>query len=270
MNVNEVAIKPSIQHFRLVAETEEKIKSFVESFIKSKLMGLDELLAEEKMKWIFFGTRSISVKSLPEDLAKKLDIYHYKNERVYFIYPTTLGGFPRYVNGGLFNLRCWISDPRRFKGSHKKEVLKAIDDGIIIPIRKADYVDPGWGNRYYFKQEDYIKKYKINLDWFEKKFSEDVEFFKEAARSEMRINSESRYHGVKYVVNKYGQPINVMEEGRGSYYSKTSTSKIEVDRKKGQLRLITDYIDCRCAILIDIKTNSLVGIKKEPVNNQIL
>ena len=267
--MNEVAIKPSIQHFRLVAETEEIIKSFVESFIKSKLMGLDELLAEEKMRWILFEARSMSAKRFPKDLAKKLDIYHYKNGRVYFIYPT-LGGFPRDVNGGLYNLSYWISDSRRFKGSHKKEVLKAIDDGIIIPIRKADYIDPGWGNRYCFKQEDYIKKYKINLDWFEKKFSEDIEFFKEAARAEMRIDSESRHHRVKYVVNKYGQPINVMEEGRGFYYSKTSASKIEVDRKKGQLRLITNYIDCRCAILIDIKTNSLVGIKKEPIHNQIL
>ena len=45
--MNEVAIKPSIQHFRLVAETEEKIKSFVESFIKSKLIGLEDLLSEE-------------------------------------------------------------------------------------------------------------------------------------------------------------------------------------------------------------------------------
>ena len=263
--MNEVAIKPSIQHFRLVAETEEKIRSFVESFIKSKLMGLDELLAEEKMRWIFFGTRAMSVKWLPEDLANKLNIYHYKNGRVYFIYPITLDGFSKHVNGDIYNLRCWISDLRRFKGPHKKEVLKAINDGIIIPIRKADYVDPGWGSRYYFKQEDYIKKYKINLDWFEKKFSEDIEFFKEVARTEIRTNGDHR----KYVVNKYGQPINVMEEERGPYYSK-STSKIEVDREKGQLRLITDYLDCRCAILIDIKTNSLVEIKKEPIHNQIL
>ena len=57
--MNEVAIKPSIQHFRLVAETEEKIRSFVESFIKSKVIGVEDLLAEERTRWLVFRTREI-------------------------------------------------------------------------------------------------------------------------------------------------------------------------------------------------------------------
>jgi hypothetical protein len=269
--MNEIAIKPSIQHFRLVAETEERIRSFVESFIKSKVIGVEDLLAEERTRWLVFRTRGISIKCLPKELVEKLDLYHYKNGRVYFIYPSLidLNNNYRYnqieAENRLIDLYDWIKIIQIFKGPKMKEVLKLIKDKIIIPIRKADYTEGGWyENHCFYKQEDYIRKYNIDLDWFEKKFKKEIESFKEYAKE-----NSSLYHSTKYVVNKYGQPIPIIKEDRCSWNNMKS-ARIEVDHVKGQLRLITGYYNCRCAILIDIKTNSLVGIKKEPVNNQIL
>ena len=123
--MNEVAIKPSIQHFRLVAETEERIKSFVESFIKSKVIGVEDLLAEERTRWLIFRTKGISIKRLPKELVEKLDLYHYKNGRVYFIYPslTTLNSNYNYTynqkyvlkaDNRLIDLHDWIKNIRIF------------------------------------------------------------------------------------------------------------------------------------------------------------
>lgn len=263
--MNEVAIKPSIQHFRLVAETEEKIRSFVESFIKSKVIGIEDLLAEERTRWLVFRTRGISIKYLPKELVEKLDIYHYKNGRVYFIYPSLMDFTNSYTynqrfilkaDNRLIDLHDWIRNIRIFKGSKMKEVLKLIKDGIIIPIKKADYTEDGWYEKSFYKQEDYIRKYNIDLDWFEKRFEKEIESFKEYAKE-----ISSLYHSTKYVVNKYGQPIPIIEN-RCSWSMKSA--RIEVDHEKGHLKIITDIRWITCSVIIDIKTNSLVGIKRLP------
>jgi len=266
--MNEVAIKPSIQHFRLVAETEEKIKSFVESFIKSKVIGVEDLLAEERTRWLVFRTRGISIKCLPKELVEKLDIYHYKNGRVYFIYPslTDLNNNYTYnqkyvlkADNRLIDLHDWIKNIRIFKGSKMKEVLKLIKDGIIIPIRKADYTEDGWYEKSYYKQEDYIRKYHIDLDWFEKRFAKEIDCYKEFAKE-----IKSKEYSAKYVVNKYGQPIPVVETSRWEKEDELKTARIEVDHEKGHLKIITDVRWITCSVIIDIKTNSLVGIKRLP------
>ena len=264
--MNEVAIKPSIQHFRLVAETEERIRSFVESFIKSKVIGIEDLLAEEKTRWLVFRTRGISIKCLPKELVEKLDLYHYKNGRVYFIYPshTDLNNNYTYsqkyvlkADNRLIDLHDWIENIRIFKGPKMKEVLKLIKDGIIIPIRKADYTEDGWYEKSFYKQEDYIRKYKIDLDWFEKRFEKEIESFKEHAKENSFL-----YNSTKYVVNKYGQPIPIIKEDRCDWSMKAA--RIEVDHEKGHLNIITDIRWITCSVIIDIKTNSLVGIKRLP------
>lgn len=261
--MNELSIKPSIQHFRLVAETEERIRSFVESFIKSKVIGVEDLLAEEKTRWLVFRTRGISIKRLPKELVEKLDLYHYKNGRAYFIYPSFMyfdhGGGYTWENrkdDRLLDLQRWLSNIRIFK-SKEKEILKLINEGVIIPIRKADYTEDGWSEKSYYKQEDYIRKYHINLDWFEKKYTREIESFKEYAKE-----NSSLYHSTKYVVNKYGQPIPIIEEDRCSWSMKAA--KIEIDHKKGYLNIITDVRYITCVVSIDIKTNSLVTIKRLP------
>jgi uncharacterized membrane protein len=138
-----------------------------------------------------------------------------------------------------------------------KEVLKLIKDGIIIPIRKADYTEDGWYEKSIYKQEDYIRKYNIDLDWFEKRFEKEIESFKEYAKE-----NSSSYHSTKYVVNKYGQPIPIIKEDRCSWDMKSA--RIEVDHEKGHLKIITDIRWITCSVIIDIKTNSLVGIKRLP------
>ena len=263
--MNEVAIKPSIQHFRLVAETEEKIKSFIESFIKSKLIGLEDLLSEERTRWLVFKTRGMSVKSLPKELVEKLDIYHYKNGRVYFIYPSFVELYNNYgARSGpegdfLCRLNCWVRDIRLFKGSKEKEILKLIKEGIIIPIRKTDYTEDGWYEKSYYKQEDYIRKYHIDLDWFEKRFAKEIDCYKEFAKE-----VKNKEYSAKYVVNKYGQPIPVVETSGWKKEDELKTARIEVDHEKGYLKIITDIRWITCSVIIDIKTNSLVDIKRLP------
>ena len=266
--MNELSIKPSIQHFRIVVETEDKIRSFVESFIKSKLVGLGELLEEERTRWLIFRTRGMSIKNLSKELVEKLNIYHYKNDRVYFIYPSIMNldygygyTWENRENDRLLDLQCWLSNIRIFK-SKEKEILKLINEGVIIPIRKADYTEDGWSEKSYYKQEDYIRKYHINLDWFEKKYTREIESFKEYAKN---FNSIPHYYITRYVVNKYGQPIPIVadfKEERPDMGMKAA--KIEIDHKKGYLNIITDVRYITCVVSIDIKTNSLVTIKRLP------
>ena len=42
------------------------------------------------------------------------------------------------------------------------------------------------------------------------------------------------------------------------------SSRIEVDHEKGHIKIITDIRRITCSVIIDIKTNSLVGIKRLP------
>ena len=70
------------------------------------------------------------------------------------------------------------------------------------------------------------------------------------------------YNSTKYVVNKYGQPIPIIKEDRCSWSMKAA--RIEVDHEKGHLKIITDIRWITCSVIIDIKTNSLVGIKRLP------
>ena len=91
----------------------------------------------------------------------------------------------------------------------------------------------------------------VALDKFEKRYSRDIEFFKETAKT-----GASCHYNTHYIINNFGQPIPVAYISGCYKYN----PKIEVDHIKGQLRIITDCFDDRCITVIDIKTNSLVKI----------
>lgn len=259
----ELIIKPTIQHFRLVEETEKKIRAFVDSFINFILLTPKELAEEEKIRWIYFSTKKFNKDSLPKEIVEKLCLKEYKNNRVYIIYPSLVPEFGSYDwrENNLVDIGWIMRDLRLFKkDTNRKKILKLIDKKVIIPIRKADYHQD---NNYYsssicrFKQGDYIKKYKLNLDYYEEMFKEDIEELKNRARDIFANNS--RYYGedFRYVVNKYGQPLPVFRE----HYREAT--KMYVDRKKECINLITDTNWCRCIISVDIKTNSIVRIGRK-------
>ena len=260
----ELIIKPTIQHFRLVEETEKKIRAFTDSFINSIILTPKELAEEEKTRWIYFSTNGFNKDSLPKEIVEKLCLKEYKNNRVYIIYPSLVPDFGDYNwhENNLVDIEWIMRDLRLFKkDTNRKRILNWIDKKVIIPIRKADYRQD---NNYYsssicrFKQGDYIKKYELSLDYYEEMFKEDIEVLKNRVRDIFAKNFgyyDSK--GLRYVVNKYGQPLPVFSEPN------REATKMYVDRKKECINLITDINWCRCIISVDIKTNSIVRIGRK-------
>ena len=259
----ELIIKPTIQHFRLVEETEKKIRAFVDSFINSILLTPKELAEEEKTKWIYFSTKGFNKDSLPKEIVEKLCLKEYKNNRVYIIYPSLVPDFGCYNRreNNLVDIEWIIRDLRLFKkDTNRKKILEWIDKKVIIPIKRADYHrdDNYLSSTCRFKQGDYIKKYKLSLDYYEEMFKEDIEVLKNRVRDIFAKNFgyyDSK--GLRYVVNKYGQPLPVFSEPN------REATKMYVDRKKECINLITDTNWCRCIISVDIKTNSIVRIGRK-------
>ena len=269
--MNDIIIKPSIQHFRLVQETENRINAFINSFLESKLIGLEELLQEENIKFIFFRTRRFSRTKLPKELGDKLSLYNYKGGGIYIIYPSLRAEKWYEKSEGMFSELDSLMSIRNFIGKHnRKRILELIDKKIIIPIKKYDYIetnsyDTSFNQKSAFKQEDYVRKYKLDLDYYEKYFEKEINKVKEDLKESVKFKNDSYYDDTKsrFIVNKYGQPIKVVDHWAKNYYGYVQP-KIEVDHKKEQLRLITDIGWTKCILLIDIKTNSIVKVIREP------
>ena len=113
-----------------------------------------------------------------------------------------------------------------------------------------------------FKQEDYVRKYKLDLDYYEKYFEKEIKKVKEDLKESV-ISKIETYTKSRFIINKYGQPIKVVDHWAKNCWRYVQP-KIEVDHKKEQLRLITDIGWTKCVLLIDIKTNSIVKVIREP------